>query len=82
MIELVCRRCGAPFIPTKGDLLRGAAWYRDCPSCRVVILGSPVPQPSERLPPQSTHPIRRASQAEEQSPARSVPGTRSRRGRT
>ena len=35
MIELRCRRCGAPFTPTKADLVKGPAWYLLCASCRL-----------------------------------------------
>jgi hypothetical protein len=34
MIELTCTHCGAVFVPTRDDVLRGPAWYRLCPSCR------------------------------------------------
>jgi hypothetical protein len=47
MIELACRTCGAPVVPTREDVLRGPAWYRHCPSCRGAIIGSPALSPAE-----------------------------------
>ena len=47
MIELVCRSCGAPFIPTRQNLLLGPDFSRDCPFCRAAIIGSPAPSPTE-----------------------------------
>jgi hypothetical protein len=52
-IELLCRHCGAPFTPTKQALVRGPHFYRDCPSCRAAMLGSPdpsAPTSAGRLP--------------------------------
>lgn len=34
-VELTCRQCGAPFVPTKADLVKGPLHYRTCPSCRL-----------------------------------------------
>ena len=29
-----CRKCGAPYEPSREDLLRGPRFYFRCPSCR------------------------------------------------
>jgi hypothetical protein len=47
MMELACRSCGAPFIPTREDLLRGPAHYRVCSSCRAAVIGSAASKPTE-----------------------------------
>jgi hypothetical protein len=35
VIELTCQACGAAFVPTREDVLKGPGWYRRCPSCRT-----------------------------------------------
>ena len=47
MIELACRSCGAPFVPTREDVLRGSAVYRHCPRCRGAIIGSLAPKSND-----------------------------------
>lgn len=33
-IEIVCKRCGVPFIPDRRDIVKGPLTYRYCPACR------------------------------------------------
>jgi hypothetical protein len=35
-IELTCRTCGQPYVPSREDLARGSEVYRHCPACRPV----------------------------------------------
>jgi hypothetical protein len=42
MIELACRSCGAPFVPTREDVRRGPGFDRHCPRCRAAVIGSPA----------------------------------------
>jgi len=34
-IEMTCRVCGEPFVPTREDILAGPDVYRTCPGCRA-----------------------------------------------
>jgi hypothetical protein len=47
MIELACRSCGGPFVPTRDDVLRGPAVYRHCSSCRGASIGPPAERPND-----------------------------------
>jgi hypothetical protein len=57
LYELVCVKCGEAFVPSRTDLLLGAAWYRTCPSCRrppgegEASTGTDAPASSSTLPP-------------------------------
>jgi hypothetical protein len=33
-VELRCRQCGARFVPSRDDLLKGPRVYHYCPPCR------------------------------------------------
>jgi hypothetical protein len=33
-IEISCRTCGQPYVPTREDLARGPEFYYRCPACR------------------------------------------------
>jgi hypothetical protein len=37
VIELTCPDCGARFVPSRDDLVRGPAWYARCPDCRPAL---------------------------------------------
>jgi len=34
LLEMTCRDCGEPFVPTRDDIAAGPDVYRRCPSCR------------------------------------------------
>jgi len=35
MIEMTCRVCREPFVPTRDDIAAGPDTYRRCPPCRA-----------------------------------------------
>jgi len=43
-LEMTCRVCGEPFVPTRDDIAAGPEIYRRCPVCRAedALKGSVV----------------------------------------
>ena len=36
-LEMTCRTCGKPYVPSRAEILKGPDTYRVCPDCRRAI---------------------------------------------
>lgn len=52
-IETTCRRCGAPYTPTRDDIVKGPEYWRLCPNCRPLAVAErsdPSASADRRIP--------------------------------